>query len=150
MEVIDKKYNVLCYARSPHPDIAAIKSALGDHFGFETVFEYEKDKNLSESNYNLLIVHQLPIPEEINGINVGDLPVLAVVGSSTDINDFNNSQNAVEIKKGAVNANLDIKARCNSNFGLFTVNSNIKNELSSYPPYRFRILKLRSGRITMT
>lgn len=134
VEVIDKKYNVLCYARSPHPDIAAIKSALGDHFGFETVFEYEKDKNLSESNYNILIVHQLPIPEEINGINVGDLPVLAVVGSSTDINDFNGSQNAVEIKKGAVNANLDIKARFNSNFGLFTVNSNIKNELSSYPP----------------
>ncbi|MBP9994219.1 MAG: hypothetical protein KBT67_04660 [bacterium] len=134
VEVIDKKYNVLCYARSPHPDIAAIKSALGDHFGFETVFEYEKDKNLSESNYNLLIIHQLPIPEEINGINVGDLPVLAVVGSSTDINDFNGSQNAVEIKKGAVNANLDIKARFNSNFGLFTVNSNIKNELSSYPP----------------
>lgn len=134
IEVIDKKYNVLCYAKSPHPDIAAIKSALGDHFGFETVFEYEKDKNLSESNYNLLIVHQLPIPEEINGINVKDLPVLAVVGSSTDINDFNGSQNAVEIKKGAVNANLDIKARFNSNFGLFTVNSNIKNELSSYPP----------------
>ncbi|MCQ2315320.1 MAG: hypothetical protein MJZ85_01355 [Bacteroidales bacterium] len=134
IEVIDKKYNVLCYARSPHPDIAAIKSALGDHFGFETVFEYEKDKNLSESKYNLLIIHQLPIPEEINSINVKDLPVLAVIGSSTDINDFNGSQNAVEIKKGAVNANLDIKARFNSNFGLFTVNSNIKNELSSYPP----------------
>lgn len=134
IEVIDKKYNVLCYAKSPHPDIAAIKSALGDHFEFETIFDYEKDKNLSGNKYNLLIVHQLPIPEEINGINVGDLPVLAVVGSSTDINDFNNSQNAVEIKKGAVNANLDIKARFNSNFGLFTVNSNIKNELSSYPP----------------
>lgn len=134
IEVIDKNYNVLCYAKSPHPDIAAIKSALGDHFEFETIFDYEKDKNLSESKYNLLIIHQLPIPEEINGINVGDLPVLAVIGSSTDINDFNGSQNAVEIKKGAVNANLDIKARCNSNFGLFTVNSNIKNELSSYPP----------------
>lgn len=134
IEVIDRKYSILCYARSPHPDIAAIKSALGDHFEFETVFEYEKDKNLSGSKYNLLIVHQLPIPKEINGISVKDLPVLAIVGSSTDINDFNGSQNAVEIKKGAVNANLDIKARFNSNFGLFTVNSNIKNELSSYPP----------------
>lgn len=134
IEVTDRKYSILCYARSPHPDIAAIKSALGDHFGFETVFEYEKDKNLSESNYNILIVHQLPIPKEINGINVGDLPVLAVIGSSTDINDFNGSQNAVEIKKGAVNANLDIKARCNSNFGLFTISSDIKDELSSYPP----------------
>lgn len=134
IEVIDKKYNVLCYARSPHPDIAAIKSALGDHFEFETVFEYEKDKNLSESKYNLLIVHQLPIPEEVNGISVKELPVLAVVGSSTNIDDFNGSQNVLDIKKGAVNANLDIKARFNSNFGLFTVNSNIKNELSSYPP----------------
>ncbi|MCQ2322455.1 MAG: hypothetical protein MJZ47_02410 [Bacteroidales bacterium] len=134
VEVIDKKYNVLCYAKSPHPDIAAIKSALGDHFEFETIFEKENDKNLSGNKYNLLIVHQLPIPEEINGIDTKELPALAVIGSSTDINDFNGSQNALEIKKGAVSSNLDIKARYNSNFGLFTVNSNIKNELSSYPP----------------
>ncbi|MCQ2318001.1 MAG: hypothetical protein MJZ90_03660 [Bacteroidales bacterium] len=134
VEVIDKKYNVLCYAKSPHPDIAAIKSALGDHFEFETIFEKENDKNLSGNKYNLLIVHQLPIPEEINGIDTKELPALAVIGSSTDINYFNGSQNALEIKKGAVSSNLDIKTRYNSNFGLFTVNSNIKNELSSYPP----------------
>lgn len=134
VEVIDKKNNVLCYAKSPHPDIAAIKSALGDHFEFETIFEKENDKNLSGNKYNLLIVHQLPITEEINGIDTKELPALAVIGSSTDIDDFNGSQNAVEIKKGAVSSNLDIKARYNSNFGLFTVNSNIKNELSSYPP----------------
>lgn len=134
VEVIDKKYNVLCYAKSPHPDIAAIKSALGDHFEFETIFEKENDKNLSGNKYNLLIVHQLPIPEEINGIDTKELPALAVIGSSTDIDDFNGSQNALEIKKGAVSSNLDIKARYNSNFGIFTVSSNIKNELSSYPP----------------
>lgn len=134
IEVIDRKYSILCYARSPHPDIAAIKSALGNHFEFETIFEKENDKNLSGNKYNLLIVHQLPIPEEINGIDTKELPALAVIGSSTDIDDFNGSQNALEIKKGAVSSNLDIKARFNSNFGLFTVNSNIKNELSSYPP----------------
>ena len=134
IEVIDRKYSILCYARSPHPDIAAIKSALGNHFEFETVFEYEKDKNLSGNKYNLLIVHQLPMPEEINGISVKELPVLAVVGSSTNIDDFNGSQNVLDIKKGAVNATLDIKARFNNNFGLFTINSDIKSELSSYPP----------------
>jgi len=134
IEVIDRKYKVLCYAKAPHPDIAAIKSALGDHFEFETVFANETNKNLSENDFNLLIVHQLPIPENVHGIETKSLPVLAIVGSSTDIDDFNESQNAVEIIKGAVNSNLDIKARFNGNFGLFTINSDIKNEISSYPP----------------
>lgn len=134
IEVIDKKYKVLCYAKAPHPDIAAIKSALGDHFEFETVFANEQNKNLSENDFNLLIVHQLPIPQNVHGVETKSLPVLAIVGSSTDIDDFNESQNAVEIKKGVVNSNLDIKARFNGNFGLFTINSDIKNEISSYPP----------------
>lgn len=136
IEVIDRKYKVLCYAKAPHPDIAAIKSALGDHYEFVTVFANEPNNSVkfSENDFNLLIVHQLPIPENVNGIDVKSLPVFAIVGYSTDIDGFNDSQDAVDIKKGAVNSNLDIKARFNSNFGLFTVNSDIKNEISSYPP----------------
>jgi len=136
IEVIDKKYKVLCYAKAPHPDIAAIRSALGENFDFETLFENETNINSTEaiSNFNLLIVHQLPIPENINGVDTKSLPVLSVVGSSTDIGAFNASQKALEIKKGAVNANLDVKARINSNFGLFTINSNIKNEINTFPP----------------
>ena len=39
INVTDKKYRVLCIARAPHPDIAAIKSALDDHFEFETFYD---------------------------------------------------------------------------------------------------------------
>jgi len=141
IEVIDKKYNVLCYAKSPHPDIAAIKSALGDHFEFETVFENENCPNISNKNFNLLIVHQLPIPESINGIETKDLPVLAIIGPGNDVEDFNKSQDAITINKGAVNAILDIKARYNNSFGLFTINSDFKTELSSCPPLSLQHLE---------
>lgn len=136
IEVIDRRYKVLCYAKAPHPDISAIRSALGDHYEFETVFANgpEGSKTLSGSDFNLLVVHQMPIPENVNGIDTRTLPVLAVIGASTSPEDFNESQGSLIINKGAVNSNLDIKARYNNNFGLFTVSSEIKNEISNYPP----------------
>ena len=52
--VTDKKYRVLCIARAPHPDIAAIKSALDDHFEFDVVYDLVDDMD----NYDLVIYHQ--------------------------------------------------------------------------------------------
>ena len=60
------------------------------------------------------------------------LPTLSIIGS--DFESFNESQNIVKIGRGAANTNLDVRGRFNNSFGLFTINSDIKNELKSYPP----------------
>ena len=60
------------------------------------------------------------------------LPTLSIVGNDFDA--FNESQNIVTITRGAANTNLDIRGRYNNAFGLFTISSEIKNELKSYPP----------------
>ena len=118
--VTDKKYRVLCIAHAPHPDIAAIKSALDDHFEFDVKYGNVVDID----NYDLLILHNIAIKSSI--------PSLSIVG--TDFDAFNESQDIVKIGRGAANTNLDIRARYNNSFGLFTISSDIKNELKSYPP----------------
>ena len=60
------------------------------------------------------------------------IPSLSIIGS--DFESFNESQDIVKIGRGAANTNLDVRGRFNNSFGLFTINSNIKNELKSYPP----------------
>ena len=118
--VTDKKYRVLCIAKAPHPDIAAIKSALDDHFEFDVKYGNVVDID----NYDLLILHNIAIKSSI--------PSFSIVG--TDFDAFNASQNIVKINRGAANTNLDVRGRFNNAFGLFTISSDIKNELKSYPP----------------
>ena len=119
--VTDKKYRILCLARAPHPDIAAIKSALDDHFEFDVVY----DKNIDGiENYDLLLLHNIAIESSV--------PSFYIIGS--DFDTFNASQDIVKITRGAANTNLDVRGRFNNAFGLFTISSEIKNELKSYPP----------------
>ena len=122
--VTDKKYRVLCIARAPHPDIAAIKSALDDHFEFDVKYGNVVDID----NYDLLILHNSFIRANYDS----PLPTLSIVGN--DFDEFNESQKIVAINRGAANTNLDVRGRFNNAFGLFTISSDIKNELKSYPP----------------
>lgn len=123
--VTDKKYRILCLARAPHPDIAAIKSALDDHFEFDVVFDDHVVANYDlPLRYDLLIMHNSAIKSSV--------PSLSIIGSNFDA--FNESQDIVKITRGAVNTNLDVTGRFNNVFGLFTISSDIKNELKSYPP----------------
>lgn len=123
--VTDKKYRILCLARAPHPDIAAIKSALDDHFEFDVVFDDNVVANYDlPLRYDLLIMHNSAIKSAV--------PSLSIIGSNFDA--FNESQDIVKITRGAANTNLDVTGRFNNVFGLFTISSDIKNELKSYPP----------------
>ena len=131
--VTDKKYRVLCLARAPHPDIAAIKSALDDHFEFETYYDNDVRTNnyAPLKDYDLVILHQCVLANNDSPVRI---PSLTIVGTNTDLNAFNESQNLVKINRGAVNTNLDVIGRFNNSFGLFTISSDFKNELKSYPP----------------
>ena len=123
--VTDKKYRILCLARAPHPDIAAIKSALDDHFEFDVIFDDNVVANYDlPLRYDLLIMHNIAIKSAV--------PSLSIIGSNFDA--FNESQDIVKITRGAANTNLDVTGRFNNVFGLFTISSDIKNELKSYPP----------------
>ena len=135
--VTDKKYRILCLAHAPHPDIAAIKSALDDHFEFDVKYDdilranddfLRANNDLPLQDYDLVIMHNSYIRANDDLL----LPTLFIVGNDFDA--FNTSQDVVKIQRGAANASLDVRGRYNNGFGLFTVDSDIIYEIQSYPP----------------
>ncbi|MFY7829038.1 MAG: VWA domain-containing protein [Flectobacillus sp.] len=63
VEVIDGKEKVLLMALAPHPDIKAIKSMLDKNENFEIdvkILTENPFPDLSNKNYDVLILHQLP------------------------------------------------------------------------------------------
>ena len=129
--VSDKKYRVLCIAKAPHPDIAAIKSALDDHFEFNVTFDDIVGANhYLPLQYDLVILHNTIVRANHNSPQ----PTLEIIGATTDFDAFNKTHDIVKIMRGAANTNLDVNGRFNNAFGLFTISSDITNELKSYPP----------------
>ena len=139
IEVIDKQYKVLFYAKSPHPDLGSLKNILGDHFEIETIFNDAEIPDLN--NYDIIFLHQIP---HIGMNNYKDLearlnknkeiPIFYIIGESTDFDAFNNLQKSMKITKGAVNSVLDIKPNYNQNFGLFTIDNEVIEETNDFPP----------------
>mgnify|MGYP003289549279 FL=1 len=139
INVVDKQYKVLFYAKSPHPDLGSIKNILADNFDIETIFSNEQLPDLKE--YDIIFLHQIPYLgmsnfEELNHAlkENKDLPIFYIVGENTDIESFNKIQNLIEINRGAVNSNLDIKPYLNNTFGLFNIDNDIVNEINKFPP----------------
>ena len=139
INVVDKQYKVLFYAKSPHPDLGSIKNILADNFDIEIIFSNEQLPDLKE--YDIIFLHQIPYLgmsnfEELNHAlkENKDLPIFYIVGENTDIESFNKIQNLIEINRGAVNSNLDIKPYLNNTFGLFNIDSEIVNEINKFPP----------------
>lgn len=139
INVVDKQYKVLFYAKSPHPDLGSIKNILADNFDIEIIFSNEQLPDLKE--YDIIFLHQIPYLgmsnfEELNHAlkENKDLPIFYIVGENTDMESFSKIQNLIEINRGAVNSNLDIKPYLNNTFGLFNIDNEIVNEINKFPP----------------
>ena len=139
IEVIDKQYKVLFYAKSAHPDLGCLKNILGDHFEITNIFADDKIPDLKD--YDIIFLHQIPYYGMNNYENLKEMlkenkntPVFHIIGESTDFNAFNDLQTSMKISKGAVNSILDIKPHYNQNFGLFNIDNEVIEATNTYPP----------------
>ena len=139
IEVIDKQYKALFYAKSPHPDLGSLKNILGDHFEVSTIFGDDEIPDLKD--YDILFLHQIPYFGMSNYENLKEklsknknIPIFNIIGENTDFKSLNNLQNSIQITKGAVNSILDIKPHYNQNFGLFNINNDVVEAINAFPP----------------
>ena len=150
VEVLDQKYKILCLAQSPHPDMAAIRSVLNDNY--EVDFAFAKDGVPDCSPYDLLVLHQMPSSAvDFEGINKQlekntKLPVLFIVGQATDLSLLNKLQDAYEIRSGATNTVLNVKAHLNGSFSTFTIDAKCGEMLSKYPPLAMPHIELSAAK----
>ncbi len=138
IEVLDQKYKILCVANAPHPDLGALRSVLNDNY--EVDFCFGKETLPEFSNYDLVILHQVPSARtDFNALKAQldknvKLPVFFIVGNDTDREMLNKLQGVFALRSGATNTQLDVKAHQNTAFLTFTFDSKLEQLIAKYPP----------------
>lgn len=138
IEVLDGRQKILLIASAPHPDIAALKSAIGSNKNYSLDVVFADDFNAKLNDYSLVILHQLPAINSTSNAIIGQVkaakkPVWWITSSGTNIAQFNKEQSAVSII-GNTNKFNDATAYYNSDFSLFALSENTLNALAKFPP----------------
>lgn len=138
IEVVDQRERIAIIYDSPHPDVAAIKSALekADKYQLD-VFSVEKFNEKIE-NYSLIILHQLPsglhpASQLLTQINNSRVSTLFILGGNTNLNLINSMNLGVTIAQNKRLVN-DAIPFFNPNFNAFTFSDESKNMLAHFPP----------------
>ncbi len=138
IEVIDSKKKILIISGSPHPDISAISGALKSNKNIE-VKEVNVNNNLPElSDYNLLIIHQLPtrihnIKDIINQANMLKTPLLFIIGQKTTL-PLLNQYSGLKLSSNKVSDFEEIYPEYNKNFNAFNVSGEMLELSPELPP----------------
>jgi len=135
VQVLDNKEKILLLANSPHPDIAAIRSALTTNKNYKLSVQTAGESSVRVGDYNLIILHNLPSPQFNANSIIQEAKRLGVslwfiAGRQSMLPALNKAQNAMQIqaRSSAPSAAMPI---LNTNFSYF----NLKNKASmDYPP----------------
>lgn len=148
VEVLDQKYKLLCVAASPHPDLGALRSVLNDNY--EMDFCFGKETLPEFSNYDLIILHQVPSARmDFNALkaqldkNVKQ-PVFFIIGNDTDRDMLSKLQNVFTLHSGATNTLMDVKAHQNTAFSTFTFDAKSEQLIAKYPPLSLPHLEINA------
>ncbi len=138
IEVLDARQKILILAAAPHPDISAIKQTLENNRNYDVQVALANEFTKSVTDYNLIIMHQLPSVNNVMGKVFADLekaniPVLYILGAQSNINQFNAANTGLSIaaKNQAFNDALPFAV---NEFPYFTVSDESKKMLNYFPP----------------
>lgn len=148
VEVIESKQKVLVVGNSPHPDLGAIKLSLesSQNYTVKVVMAEAFEGNLSE--YNLVILHNLPstghpIKELLGKISASSIPTWYILGTQVSIPMFNALGSGINITNNIDKSN-PVEAKVNRDFSLFTISSQMEQNISSFPALLTPFGKYRS------
>ena len=138
IEVVDQREKIAIIYNAPHPDIAAIKSALetSDRYQIEL---YSTDKlPVNIDDYVLFILHQLPSAHQAANNLVAKIQTAGnacwfIVGESTNLASFNSLNLGLNVVQNKNLRNEAIPA-FNNNFVSFTFSEEAKKMLAKFPP----------------
>lgn len=96
IEVIDGHQKIAIIAASPHPDVAALKHAIEGNPNYEVETFVAKDFKGNARDYSLIILHQIPSRNGVR-LDAGETPCLYILGSQSDLAQFNALHLGLEI-----------------------------------------------------
>ncbi|MEG1909726.1 MAG: hypothetical protein RR190_02015 [Bacteroidales bacterium] len=138
LEVLEGKQKILLLAQSPHPDISALKQSIESHALYEVEVGLASKMNVSISNYNLVILHQLPsrenhISQLLKECTDKQIPRWYILGNLSDLNELNRWQSGVSIQSKGNRWN-EVLARTSKDFNYFSLDANTQNAIQEFPP----------------
>ncbi|MDD3130896.1 MAG: hypothetical protein PHN94_03640, partial [Bacteroidales bacterium] len=138
IDVLDARQKILLLAAAPHPDIAALRSAIESNYNYEVDVKMAAEFDGVVQGYNLVVMHQLPsatLPVEnvIKNAASAQLPLLFVLGISTDISRFNGLEAGLRITASQVNFNEAVPV-LNPGFVLFNLSDETRKAVVDWPP----------------
>lgn len=138
IDVLDARQKILIAANSPHPDVSALKQTISNNKNYQVDLTYISNIDKNVLDYDFVVLHQ--VPSKINAatpflkqIADNKIPRLFIVGTQSNLNEFNRQQSLLTINSGISKGN-EVQALLANNFDLFTMNDNLKNEIRKFPP----------------
>lgn len=138
IRVVESREKIAILYDSPHPDIAAIRSALeiSDNYDIEVlpVEEFKGDA----ADYSLVVMHQLPSKRHpaaalLKQIRQDGVSALYLIGANTDFSSFNSLGTGLQVTRSKDLTN-NATPSYNSNFMLFSFSEESQRALPSLPP----------------
>lgn len=138
VEVRENKDRVLILADAPHPDLAAITSALDENRNYQVDVKLPPDYNFNPQDYSLAIFHQLPTGDQrfndaFAKLKQAGKPVLFILGAETVTGPFNSVQTGLKINGASGNTN-NAQAITNAQFTLFNLSDDALRKIQLFPP----------------
>ncbi len=138
IRVIESKDKIAIVYDAPHPDVAAIRSALELSDNYDVVVKSVDEFKENPSEFGLVVLHQLPSHKHpasslISQIRQSGVSSLFVIGTQTDLNAFNGLNTGLQITQSK-NMTNNATPAFNSNFMLFSFSEEAQQLLSALPP----------------
>lgn len=136
VEVIDGREKILVVAHTPHPDIKALRSAIGKNENYEFEVYISGIGKVPTEDYDLVIFHQVPnIQRTGNALleKYAKTPKIYILGSQSDVNAFSRGNKALKVN-GRSGQMDEITPYFNSRFDKFLFDDEKAQLLKKYPP----------------
>ncbi len=138
INVLENKQKILILSDGAHPDIGAIKNTLDLQKTYEVSVFTEEPYPTNISDYNLLILNQLPTSGKsfakiIKSSETNRLPILFIVGNKTFLPQLNTLSQGATISPLA-GSGEEAQATINPTYATFKLSDDFKELLPKFPP----------------
>lgn len=138
IEIKEGKQRVAIVGNAPHPDLAALERAISSGNHFEADLFYLDNFKINPSDYNLLVLHQIPSLTGTSGelntlLNDHRIPVLFILGSQSDLISFNKLKTGLSLLDQGKTGNESLPL-LNNEFTLFVIPERISALLQTVSP----------------
>lgn len=138
IEVVDNRKKILILGKSPHPDIAALNSALKNFEKYEVDISLEKDFDINQKPPELYILHS-PSARVLDLVGKKNIPYWIFYGSQTNSSSFSRLTGIVGLENNFENT----LTYSESSFRLFNLDEEWATFSKKLPPIQAPFGKIR-------